>query len=313
MKVLYTGSLGQLGYELQKVFNKKSIYSKGYDIQDWDISSYEISKKVLLQEKPDILINCAAYTAVDKAEEDIELAYRINAEAVKALAELCQEFRIYFIHISTDFIFTRKTREDVLPWTEKDFSETEGVYALSKKQGEEKLFEVLKQTDRLSNIEDFTTALLIRTSWVYSSHGKNFPKTILRLAGEKESLGVIEEQIGRPTYAEDLAEFIARYIDIKLKGSEKTFELLPGGIYHFSNSGVASWYDFAYEVLEKYYERNSHAIKINLRPIKSSEYPTPALRPFFSVMDLSKARTIWPNIPHWKEGVSRFLDELSVL
>jgi dTDP-4-dehydrorhamnose reductase len=235
----------------------------------------------------DFVINCAAYTAVDHAEEDIGLAYRINGAAVKTLATICREQKIRLIHISTDYVFDGAGNK---PIPEDAMGNPLSVYGKSKLEGEKHV---------LATLSD---AYVIRTSWVYSTYGKNFVKTISHVASERQFIGVVNDQIGSPTYARDLAAAILSIVEaIKTKRADSP------GIYHYSNEGCISWYDFACFIV------NYYGFACNVRPIPSEEYKTLAIRPTFSVMDKRKIkRTFGIEIPHWHKSLVECLKELSL-
>ena len=278
--ILVTGSNGQLGSEIQEL-------SKNYDYNFFftDRNSLNISNEKEIQEfiqKNNIntIINCAAYTAVDKAEDDEENANKINHLAVKNLAEISKEKNIKLIHISTDYVFDGTNHK---PYMENDETNPNGVYGSTKLAGE-----VAMQEVNLKN------SIVIRTSWVYSSFGANFVKTMLRLGKEKESLGVIFDQVGTPTYARDLAKTI---LDILPNIKNEAVE-----IYNYSNEGVLSWYDFAKEIM------NLANLKCNVNPIETKEYPTPAKRPHYSLLNKSKIKKEFNiTIPYWKDSLEECL------
>lgn len=231
--------------------------------------------------KPDVVVNCAAYTAVDKAEDEIDLAYAINSHAVKNLAILSKEYNSKLIHISTDFVF-EGNKVGLL--AEDDECKPQGVYGASKLEGEENIRAI------------HSKYFIVRTSWLYSEYGGNFVKTMLRLADSRNELSVVSDQVGTPTYAMDLAAFILNLISSK----SETY-----GLYHYSDMGVASWYDFAHSIFDLGEK------KINLSAIKTSQYPTRARRPFNSVMDKSKViATFGEHIPHWRDSLRICLKNL---
>ncbi|GGW38909.1 dTDP-4-dehydrorhamnose reductase [Arenibacter certesii] len=272
-KILITGANGQLGRSLQNVAKRYPEYDFHFKTsKELDITSKENINKLFAHEKFDYCINCAAYTAVDKAETDQENAFLVNAEAVKYLSEACKAQNAVLIHISTDFVFDGSK---TTPYTEEDTPNPINVYGASKLKGEQYVQDILKNY------------FIIRTSWVYSEYGNNFVKTMLRLGTERDELNVVNDQIGSPTYAGDLAEAIMKIINL---------EATNYGIYHYSSEGAISWYDFAKEI----FETKGMTIKVN--PIPSEAYPTPAKRPAFSVMDLSKFNRFIV-IPGWKKGL----------
>ncbi len=277
MVVLVIGGKGQLGQALQSVSGKYPqirFYFLGSD--EADITDKTKLSEAFAKYRPDFCINAAAYTAVDKSENEPEKAYRINVDGAKNLAEVCKELDVILIHISTDFVFDGKK---TTPYTEDDPTNPQGVYGRTKRLGEEAIEAV---SDRY---------FIVRTSWLYSEFAHNFMKTMLRLAGERDTLGVVSDQIGTPTYAVDLAEAVVKMI---LSGSTAY------GIYHFSNEGVASWYDFAKAI----FEANGVAIKLN--PITTDQFPTPAKRPAYSVLDKSKIKkTFGLEISNWKTALRK--------
>jgi dTDP-4-dehydrorhamnose reductase len=285
MKVLITGSKGQLGLSIKKLAPEFPDYRFIYtDVEELDITKADDIRKFISDTNPEVIINCAAYTAVDKAEEDTEKAHLLNATAPGYLAKAASENNILLIHISTDFIFggDRKT-----PYTEEDKAVPESVYAKTKADGEQ---EVVKNSKR---------AVIFRTSWLYSEFGHNFVKTILRLAEERQEINVVNDQIGTPTYATDLAETILRLLPELTKINQGT------EILHFSNEGIASWYDFAKEIVQQ------SGLKCKVNPISTKQYPLPAKRPAYSVLDKSKIKSRYGiDIPDWREGLRRCLSIL---
>ena len=278
MVVLVTGANGQLGQSLRFIAaNHPEIMFCFCSSSDLDITDKEAVVEKFTAVKPDFCINAAAYTAVDKAESEPEKAYSINAKGVQHLAGACQDFGATLLHISTDFVFDGSK---TTPYLETDTTNPQGVYAQTKLDGEN---EILKIGDRY---------FIIRTSWVYSQFGNNFMKTMLRLAAERNSLNVVNDQIGTPTHAVDLAEALLKVIS---SGSENY------GIYHFSNEGMASWYDFAKAIF------SVNKVAIDIKPIPTSEFPTPAKRPVYSVLDKSKFKAEFGmKIPTWKESLSAY-------
>jgi len=249
--------------------------------KELDITNEDSITKVFNNNKIDYLVNCAAYTAVDKAESEPEKAFLVNAEGVKLLANACKEYNATLIHISTDFVFDG---EKTTPYMETDLPNPINVYGASKLKGEQYAQKILEKY------------FIIRTSWVYSQHGNNFVKTMLRLAKEKNEVGVVDDQIGSPTYAGDLAEVI--YKIIKTKPQDY-------GLYHYSNIGEISWYGFSMAILEE------SDIKIKLLPIRSEEYLTSAKRPKFSVMHKLKIKeNLNIIIPHWKDSLKEAVERL---
>jgi len=284
MKVLVTGGDGQLGCSLKdKIVDYPNIEMIFTDVGDLDITNKIELESYITKNPVDYLVNCAAYTAVDKAEEDEETAFLLNKLAVENLAELSVQFNFTLIQISTDYVFSG---HHFRPYNEEDIPDPNGVYALSKYEGEKAVIAKTK------------TGIVLRTSWLYSEYGNNFFKTVLRLADENNELRMIGDQIGTPTYAGELAKAIFEIIHNEY--SEKS-------ILHFSNEGVASWYDFAHEVIQL----SDKGCKVI--PIKTEEYPLPAPRPFYSVMSKKKfTDTFEYYIPHWKEGLLTCLENMNM-
>lgn len=261
LKLLITGANGQLGRCLQDLAEKYPNYQFHFKTsKELDITKKNQINKLFALEKYDYCINCAAYTAVDKAETDQEYAFLVNAEAVKYLAEACNTHNTTFIHISTDFVFdgSKKT-----PYSEEDVPSPINVYGASKLKGEKYVQDIIEQF------------FIIRTSWVYSEYGNNFVKTMLRLAKERKELSVVEDQLGSPTYAKDLAEAIMKIVCAKASDF---------GFYHYSNEGETSWYEFAKAIFE------IKGMNVIVNPISADAYPTAAKRPCYSVMDMSKIK-----------------------
>jgi len=264
MNVLVTGSNGQLAScikDLAKQYDGLNfIYTDYKELDICDLN--QVNTFFKSNKKIDYCINCAAYTAVDKAESDVEKAFEINANGAKNLAIACSEFDAILIQISTDFVFDGEKNE---PYTETDVAKPISVYGASKLQGEIEIKQTLE------------TYFILRTSWLYSEHGANFMKTMLKLAETRDEISVVSDQIGTPTYAGDLADVILKIISSK----NTNF-----GLYHYSNEGVASWCEFAKAIFE------ASNIEIKLNPIKTSAYPTPAKRPVYSVMDKTKIKSV---------------------
>ncbi len=275
-KIIVTGANGQLGQEIKRISQTVSDTEFVYtDIDTLDLSNKDLVRKFIVDNSPDMLINCAAYTAVDKAETEIEAAALVNAKVPQLLGQFAEELNYKLIHISTDYVFSG---ESFRPLSEDYPTDPKSVYGKTKLEGEKLA---------ASN----TDAVIIRTSWLYSVFGNNFVKTMIRLGSERDELGVVADQVGTPTNAADLARAITEII-----GQYKENRTWLPGIYHFSNEGVCSWYDFALQIME------FADVTCNVRPIKTEEYPVPAPRPFYSVLDKSKIRNAYNiRIPHWKE------------
>ena len=284
MNVLVTGSNGQLASCIKDIDKQYGDLNFIYtDYEELDICDLnQVNAFFKSNPKIDYCINCAAYTAVDKAETDADKAYEINAQGAKNLAIVCSVQDAILIQISTDFVFDGEKTE---PYTETDVAKPISVYGASKLEGEEEIKKTLE------------TYFILRTSWLYSEYGTNFMKTMLKLAETRDEISVVSDQIGTPTYAGDLADVILKIIT----SNTKSF-----GLYHYSNEGVASWYDFAKAIFE------ASNIEIKLNPIKTSAYPTPAKRPLFSVMEKTKIKeTLNIEIPFWRETVNKTVNYLS--
>ncbi len=281
-KILITGSNGQLGKELKRLENSYSQFNFIFlSREDLPIHHYELVRNFFKGYQPQFLINCAAYTAVDRAESEKELAFQVNGESVGVLAAVCKEYGTKLIHISTDYVFDGTA---TIPYKEESLTNPQSVYGASKLEGE-------KEALRFN-----PDSIIIRTSWVYSEFGKNFVKTMLKLMSEREELNVVSDQFGSPTYAADLAEAILQIIS--------SGQWHPG-IYHFSNEGIISWYEFAVAVKEL----SGNICKVN--PIPTSQYPTPAKRPAYSVLDKTKIQSAFSvRIKDWKASLETCLSRL---
>lgn len=271
---LITGSNGQLGTELSKLLPEAILT----DVNDLDITDEEAVKNYVKKNNINTIINCAAYTAVDKAEDDEQVATKINVDGPRNLALSGASV----VHISTDYVFDGSAHK---PYQPEDKANPVSVYGRTKLAGET---EVLKYAQK---------AVIIRTAWLYSSYGNNFVKTMLRLGKEKESLNVVADQIGSPTYAADLAAAIVKILP--------QMSLENKGIYHFTNEGVCSWYDFAHKIMEL------AGLDCKVNPIPSSAYPTKANRPFYSVLDKNKIKNTFNiEIEHWEDSLKKCLKDL---
>lgn len=278
--ILVTGSNGQLGSEIKAISSNYSYNFFFTDRNNIDISSKDSIKEFCKTNNINAIVNCAAYTAVDKAESDVENADLINRKAVKKLALVSEELEIKLIHISTDYVFDGKNFK---PYCEEYKPNPQGIYGKTKLDGEKEMIKINPKN-----------SLIIRTSWVYSSFGNNFVKTMLRLGAEKESLGVIFDQVGTPTYARDLAKVI---LNILPKIDKRKVE-----IYNYSNEGVLSWYDFAKEIMRM------AKLDCKINPIETFQYPTPAKRPHFSLLNKSKIKSTFNiKIPYWKDSLDECL------
>jgi len=281
--ILVTGSNGQLGSEIRELSAESQNDFYFTYRNELDITNKDTVDGFCIQNNIDVIINCAAYTAVDKAEEDEQNADKTNHLAVKNLAEIAKERNIKLIHVSTDYVFDGTHYK---PYCENDRTNPNGVYGKTKLDGEKAMQEI--------NPEN---SVIIRTSWVYSSYGANFVKTMLRLGKEKDTLGVIFDQVGTPTYAGDLAKTI---LNILPKIANKKVE-----IYHYSNEGVLSWYDFAKEIMKM------AKLECQINPIETKEYPTPATRPYYSLLNKSKIKKEYNiSIPYWKDSLDTCLKKM---
>jgi dTDP-4-dehydrorhamnose reductase len=283
-KILVFGANGQLGTCLKSVAETQGINNIIFPVEgSANILNLETLSLVFEAEKPEFVINCAAYTAVDKAEDEQALAAAVNCYGAENLAVLSQKHQATLIHISTDFVFDGSVPKLL---NELDPTNPISVYGLTKLQGEQVI---------VSNLE---AHYILRTSWLYSEHGNNFVKTMLKLGADRDELKVIADQVGTPTYAIDLAEAIFAII----ASGNKSY-----GVYHYSNEGVTSWYDFAKAI----FDLSNTSVK--LLPIPTSEYPTKATRPAFSVMNKQKFKTTFNmEIPYWRDSLKRCITALNI-
>jgi len=283
--ILVTGSNGQLGSEISALAKGQTNYNYIFtDFEELDITKHQVVEAFIETHKINAILNCAAYTAVDKAESEIELANEINNLATENFARIAKSKEIMLIHISTDYVFDGVSN---VPYKEDVNPNPQSVYGKTKLAGEEAILKI--------NPEN---SIIIRTSWVYSSFGNNFVKTMLRLSKDRDELNIVADQIGSPTYARDLAKIM---IDILPKVKNKTVE-----IFHYSNEGVCSWYDFAKAIFEL------KEISINVSPIESTKYPTPAKRPYYSVLSKNKIKEKYQiEIPYWKNSLQECLQKLN--
>jgi dTDP-4-dehydrorhamnose reductase len=283
-QILVTGGKGQLGSSLRKIAGFYDDYHFTFiDIADLDLTNNPDVREYFNRNQADYIINCAAYTAVDLAEKQPETAFRVNAGIPELLGEIARNNKVRLLHISTDYVYDGKLS---VPHTEDETPAPVSVYARSKYEG-----------DRL--LKDNSAVIIIRTSWLYSEFGNNFLSTMLRLGKERKELGVVFDQTGTPTYAGDLAGTLIKIIEYS---ENKGF--LPG-IYNYSNEGICSWYDFAVEIM-KHGRRDCH-----VKPIRTSEYPLPAQRPEYGVLDKTKIKNIFGmQIPYWKDSLLTALENL---
>jgi dTDP-4-dehydrorhamnose reductase len=285
MKILVTGSNGQLGNELRALAPDYPDFNFLFtDVAELDITSEPDVAHLVKTEMPGVIINCAAYTAVDKAEQEDNLAFLINATAVGNLARAASKYHALLVHISTDYVFDGKGFK---PYVEDDPTSPVSLYAKSKHAGEQ---QVQSYADK---------ALIIRTSWLYSTFGHNFVKTIMKYGKERGKLNVVFDQTGTPTYAFDLAKAILEILSAKseINGVE---------VFHYSNEGVASWYDFARAIIDY------TGIECHLSPIETKDYPLPAVRPYFSVFNKSKIKQRFRlEIPYWRDSLKTCITKLT--
>ena len=287
VNILVTGAKGQLGSELQEISKNLKHHFYFTDIDELDLTNISSIQQFFKGRKISICINCAAYTAVDQSENDIKKATAINVATVKNLAEVCAIYNVVLLHISTDYVFDGNKRR---PYLETDKAKPINVYGQTKHEGE------------IQALQKNNATIIIRTSWLYSSFGTNFVKTMLLVGREKSSLNVILDQIGTPTYAADLAEALIQIVD-RIIADPNISKYV--GIFNYSNEGIASWYDFAIEIFKR------SGIKCEVKPILTKDYPTASKRPHFSVLDKSKIKsTFGLTIPHWKDSLAVCINKL---
>lgn len=282
MKILVTGAAGQLGREIVLLLESEANEIVAIDRDELDFSiPGEVAEGVAVQ-RADWVVNCAAYTQVDKAEQEWEEAFLVNRDSVLAVAEGVKSYGGRLLQISTDFVFDGSQST---PYGEQDQANPLSIYGKSKWEGEKALLQVMPG------------AVILRTAWVYGEHGNNFVKTMLRLAAERDELGVVEDQIGTPSWTYD----VARAVHTLLTAD-------TSGIFHFTNEGIASWYDFAVEIINTARELG-YPVKTNrVKPIPTSDYPTAAIRPHYSVLSKRKIRGLLDyDIPHWRESLHAML------
>lgn len=282
MKILVTGGNGQLGNEIRYLSTNSDYHFIFCDLEEMDLSSTISIQNYLKAQEPEFVISCGAYTAVDKAEDEPELVYRINAEAPKTIAEYCKSNKVRLIHISTDYVFDGEFDR---PINEEDQPNPQSVYDQTKLEGETFVQSILNDS------------YIIRTSWVYSEFGKNFVKTMLRIGSENDEINVVSDQYGSPTWARDLANVILHIVSEISSGNDKP------GIYHFSNEGQLSWYDFANEIMKM------GQINCKINPIKTDQFPTNAKRPAYGVLDKSKIKSFLnAEIPRWDYSLRNYFN-----
>lgn len=284
MRILVTGADGQLGNEMKVLVKENSQHTYYFTgVHELDICDKQAVWAYIAEKRIELIVNCAAYTAVDKAEDNSELAYQLNCEAAKTLAMAAQFNDAAMIQVSTDYIFDGTAHT---PYTEDCEPCPNSVYGITKLKGEKEVMNCCEK------------AVVIRTAWLYSTFGNNFVKTMIRLGKERDYLGVVFDQIGTPTYANDLARAIYTIIN---KG-------IVRGIYHFSNEGVCSWYDFTVAI-----HHLAGITTCKVKPLHTDEYPAKANRPAYCVLDKTKIKTTFGiEIPHWEESLQRCLENLEI-
>lgn len=279
MKFLVTGVNGQLGYDVMKLLTDTEHEAIGVDREEMDITNQQAVQDKIVTLRPDIIVHCAAYTAVDKAESDQDNAYQVNALGTKYIAEAAKDINAKMIYVSTDYVFDGNAEQ---PYEVDHPSDPMGIYGQTKLAGENFVKEYLDKY------------FIVRTAWVFGSNGKNFVKTMLRLGKERGEVGVVSDQSGSPTYTPDLATFL-----LELAESDKY------GTYHATNSGVCTWYEFAVEIFKQ------AGIEVKVNPLTTEQYPTPAKRPKYSVLSKAKIEEQgFTPLPDWKDALNAFLKEI---
>jgi dTDP-4-dehydrorhamnose reductase len=284
INILVTGSKGQLGNEIKKLKDQYPDFNFFFtDIEELDLTNNEAIALWFQNNKPQVVLNCAAYTAVDKAEDDRELSMLVNKTAVSYLAKSCTRHKALLVHISTDYVFDGTNHK---PYNEDDKTKPISFYGLTKLEGE-------------VAVEQFCERfIIIRTSWLYSVHGNNFVKTMIRLGKERDSLGVVFDQVGTPTFAGDLAQAM-------LEATAQMHDQQVKEIFHYSNEGVISWYDFAKAIME------DAGINCQVNAIESKDFPTKTNRPFYSVLNKTKIKTqLNLQVPYWRNSLKNMIQEL---
>ena len=277
MKVLVTGVKGQLGYDVVCELEKRGLEAVGVDIEEMDITDAESVDRVLRQSAPDAVIHCAAYTAVDAAEENEALCRRVNADGTRNIAKVCRELDIKMIYISTDYVFSGQGER---PWEPEDERDPQSVYGQTKYEGELAVQELLEKY------------FIVRIAWVFGVNGKNFVRTMLKLSENHDTITVVNDQFGSPTYTYDLAGLLVDMVQ-----TEKY------GIYHATNEGICSWYDFACAIFRE------AGISMNVKPVSSAEYGAKASRPANSRMSKEKlTENGFERLPTWQDALKRYLD-----
>lgn len=283
-KIFVLGKGGQLASEIEFLKSKDQNWSF-VSIDQLDICDKDAVLRYLKNNTCDVIINCAAYTAVDKAEEEIEACYNVNVKGVENLLESIKLYNTKFIHISTDYVFDGKKSTH---YNEKDITSPNGVYGKSKLAGEKVI------------CDSKVKSIIIRTSWLYSNYGHNFVKTMLKIGAERENIGVIDDQFGSPTYAHDLAKTIIKIVE------DKKYTWSTGDVFHYSNEGSCTWHEFASEIFR------ISKIDVNVKKLTTDEFPTKAKRPKYSLLDKSKIKDVFGiDVPHWKNSLKKMLEKES--
>ena len=279
MRVLVTGVKGQLGHDVMDELAAKGIEGIGVDVEEMDITDAAACEKVITEAKPDAVIHCAAYTAVDAAEDNVELCRKVNAEGTRNIAKVCKALDIKMMYISTDYVFNGEGQR---PWEPDDHREPLNVYGLTKYEGEIAVEQ---------NLEKY---FIVRIAWVFGVNGKNFIKTMLRLGQERGAVSVVNDQIGSPTYTYDLSKLLVAMIQTDKYGR-----------YHATNEGLCSWYEFACEIFRK------AGMNVDVAPVPASEYPTKAKRPENSRMSKEKlTENGFERLPSWQDALERYLPQI---
>lgn len=279
MKVLVTGVKGQLGYDVMTELAKRNIEAIGVDIDEMDITDKISVEKVIGEAAPDVVVHCAAYTAVDAAEDNEALCRRVNADGTRNIAEVCKKLDCKMVYISTDYVFDG---QGTRPWEPDDERHPLNVYGQTKYEGE------------LAVQENLSKYFIVRIAWVFGKNGKNFVKTMLKLAETHDKLTVVNDQFGSPTYTYDLARLLVDMIQ-----TDKY------GIYHATNEGICTWYEFACEIFRQ------AGVKIEVTPVPASEYPAKAKRPENSRLDKSKlTENGFERLPSWQDALRRYIKEI---
>ncbi len=289
MKILVIGSKGQLGWELMNRASNSSFEVAGYDLPEFDVTDQEAAREVLRKGDFSVVVNASGYTAVDQAEEDCKQAFAVNCDGVAHLARACEEAVVPLVHVSTDYVFDGRS---LRAYQEADPPSPLSVYGRSKAAGEREVERILR---------DY---IIVRTAWLYGVHGRNFVKTILQLGKEREEIRVVADQLGCPTFAGDLADALFKVISALLERPSLNWRL-----YHYCGEGIVSWYEFAAEILKlaRQYDR----FPARLTPIPTVEFPTPAVRPAYSVLDCSRIKAQFGvRIRPWQESLAATLEVL---